>query len=92
MAEVRDGLGFACEPPGGIGISGELVGQELQRHATGKLSILSLIDDAHTPDAELADDPVMRNRLTNHRVENSPLFAFCPSDVITCERGFPPLA
>src|SRR2546428_13673124 len=46
---------------------GYLVGQEFQGNETIEFYILGLIDDAHSTTAELLDDAVVRDGLTEHR-------------------------
>ena len=42
-------------------------GQELERDVAAELRVLRLVHDAHAPAAELGRDPVVRDRLTDHR-------------------------
>jgi hypothetical protein len=39
-------------------VAGEFVGEELQRDESEKFRVLSLIDNAHAPAAQLLDDTV----------------------------------
>jgi hypothetical protein len=58
--------------------------QKLQRHQAAQLRILGLIHHTHTAAAQLADDPVMRDRLsvTNlHAQISQALFACVPAHV-----------
>src|SRR5512136_1985771 len=45
----------------------QLFGQELQSDGTAKFGVLGLVDDTHPTAAQLLDDPVVRNRLADHR-------------------------
>ena len=47
-------------------------GRELDRDAPGKMGVLSHIDDAHTTLSQLAENPVMGDRLSNHGLRGSP--------------------
>jgi hypothetical protein len=47
-------------------VSGNIVGQELQRNETTQLGVLSLVNDTHPPTAELFNDAVARNGLADH--------------------------
>jgi hypothetical protein len=52
---------------------GNIIRQELERDETTKLGILGFVDDAHTTAAELLDDAVARNGLTDQKRETLPL-------------------
>jgi hypothetical protein len=47
-------------------ITSHLVGQELEGNEAVEAGIFGLIDDAHTPAAELFDHAVVRDRLADH--------------------------
>ena len=46
----------------------ELVGDELERHRTAQPRIFGLVHDAHAAAAQLLDDAVVRERLTDQRI------------------------
>ena len=68
MAERRSGSGFTLKAAQRFGIARQISGDELERHGTVKPRILGLVDHAHPAAAELADDAVVRERLTDQGV------------------------
>jgi len=50
-----------------LGVVRQLVGQQLEGHATLEAHVLRLVDDAHAAAAEPAQDPVVGQRLADHR-------------------------
>jgi hypothetical protein len=66
VVERGDGLRFARQPPGGLGVTGQLLGQEFERHLSPQPHVLGLVDDAHSPDAQLAGHTVVGDRLSDH--------------------------
>jgi len=66
MLQRRGGAGFALQPLERLGVPAHLLRQELQRHAAAELQIFRLVDDAHAAAAQLREDPVVGNRLTDH--------------------------
>jgi hypothetical protein len=66
MIERRCCLRFALKACQGLGVGGQIIGQELQRHKTMQPHIFSFVNHSHSPSAELLDDAVMRNGLANH--------------------------
>jgi hypothetical protein len=63
MVQRGCSLGFSLETTEGLGIMGKFVWQELQSDVAIKLEVYPLIDDAHAPAADPADDAVMGNYL-----------------------------
>src|SRR5204863_488978 len=49
----------AAEAGPGLGVLGDLPGQDLQRHAAAEGDLLGLVDYAHAAPADLAEDPVV---------------------------------
>src|ERR1700730_14730526 len=68
MVESRSSLSFSLETSQGLGVSGDLVRQELQGHKTMESGVLSLVDDTHATAAQLLDDAVMRDGLADQSV------------------------
>jgi hypothetical protein len=66
MVEGRGGPGLPPEPLQRGVASEEPVGKELERDRAAEAGVLGLVDDAHPSAAELLDDPVMGDRLTDH--------------------------
>ena len=66
VVERRGRLGLASEPLQGDLITEELLGQELERHAASQPRVLGLVDDTHPSAAELVDDPIVGDGLTDH--------------------------
>ena len=66
VIDERNRFRLASQPACGIRIARQLARQELQRHAAGQPRVLGVVDDAHAADAELADNPVVRNGVTEH--------------------------
>ena len=58
---VEDGgrLGLVDEALAGLGVVGELQGQELEGHGAAELEVVGLIDDSHAASADLAEDAVL---------------------------------
>ena len=50
---------LAAEPLLDSPVAGHVARQELQRHAAAQRDLLGLVDDAHAPPADLAEDPVI---------------------------------
>src|SRR5713101_3379819 len=67
VIQCRGGLGFALETGEGLGISCDLIGQELQGHEAVQFHILGLVHHAHPATAELLDNAVVRDGLAEHR-------------------------
>jgi hypothetical protein len=63
---------LAAESGEGFGIGGEVWRQELQGDGALQPGILGFVDDAHPAAAELLDDAVMRDRLTDQRIAAGP--------------------
>jgi hypothetical protein len=56
----------------GFGVAGELRGKKLQCDGAVELEVLGFVDDAHASAADVLEDPVVRNRLTDEiRHDNS---------------------
>ena len=56
MIERGQRLRFACEPGEAIGIAGEGIGQNLQRHVPIELGVPRAIDLAHPACPDLGED------------------------------------
>jgi hypothetical protein len=63
---AASGLRFALKACQGLGVGGQIIGQELQRHKTMQPHIFSFVNHSHSPSAELLYDAVMRNGLAEH--------------------------
>ena len=72
MIQSRSCPGLVNEPRLGLGIAGQAGGQEFQGDKTLQPHILSLIDDAHAALADLLENFIMGNDLTDH-VWNFPI-------------------
>ena len=68
MVEGRSGARLAAEALQGLGIVGDIIGQELQGDKTMQPGVFRLVDDAHAAAAKLLDDAVVRDGLANHGV------------------------
>jgi hypothetical protein len=49
-------------------IPGDLIGQNLERHFAPELEVFGTIHNAHTAPAQLFDDTIVRNGLSDHGV------------------------
>jgi hypothetical protein len=58
--------GFTTETFECLRVLGQMIRQEFQSDKTTKLSVLSLVNDAHSAAAELLNNAVMRDRLADH--------------------------
>ena len=65
MVQRRCGTGFAAEAFQCLRVVGYVLGQKLQRNEAAKLSVLGLVDDAHSAAPEFLDDAVVRDDLTD---------------------------
>ena len=65
VVQRRCGARLAAESLQGLGIVGEVGRQELQRDEALQPRILGFVDDAHAAAAQLLDDAVVRERLTD---------------------------
>ena len=68
MVERRCGPGFALKAAQGLGITRQIFGDELERNGTVKPRIFGFVHHAHPAAAELLDDAVVRERLTDQRI------------------------
>jgi hypothetical protein len=59
-------LRFALEAGQSLRIFGNIVGQELEATKAVQLYVLGLVDDAHPAAAQLLDDAVVRDGLSDH--------------------------
>ena len=64
MVQGGGGLGFALEAAQSLRIAGNF-GQKLQRNETVQPSVLGLVHNTHPAAAELLDDAVVRDGLTD---------------------------
>ena len=72
MVERRCGPGFTLKAAQGLGIARQIAGDELERHGTMQPRIFGFVDHAHPAAAELLDDAVVRERLTDQRIAACP--------------------
>ena len=56
VVQLGGGLRLALEPPLGLGVEQHVLGQHLERDVTAQRHLLGLVDDAHAPLADLAED------------------------------------
>ena len=66
MVEGGSGTGFATETFERLRVMSHVLRHELERDEATKLGVLSLIDDTHPAPAELLDDAVVRDGLSDH--------------------------
>ena len=69
MTESRGGLCFALETGQRLLVFGQVFGQEFHGNKAMQRSVLSLVHHTHPPTAQLLDDAVVRNGLTDHGVQ-----------------------
>jgi hypothetical protein len=81
MLKRGGGPRLALEALESFGVFREIVRQELQGDAPPELQILRLVDDSHAAAAELAEDPVVRDSLADHRRISDSSFRPLPSAV-----------
>ena len=77
MIELGRRARLALEARQGVGVPGQLRGQELERHAAAQLEIEGLVHLAHPAPPDQADELVMRDAGGSHQrraimVESSP--------------------
>ena len=65
MVQGGGSFSFALESSDGLGIAGKLIGQELQGNEAVKPRVLGFVDDTHTAAAQLLDDAVVQDGLTD---------------------------
>jgi hypothetical protein len=65
MIKRRSGAGFAPETLQGLRILGDIVRQEFERHEAPELSVFRLVNHTHPATAQLLDDAVVRDGLTD---------------------------
>ena len=56
VVQLGSGFRLALEPPLGLGVQQHVLGQHLERHVAPQRHLLGLVDDAHAPLADLAED------------------------------------
>ena len=66
MIERRRDPRFALEAVGDVGRQLDALRQQLQRDVTAEARVDGLVDDAHSAGAELPDDAVVENLITDH--------------------------
>ena len=66
VIQRRSGARLAQKAIDGLLIAGAMVRQKLERHRTGKLDVLGLVDDAHPPGADGLEHTVVRDDLAKH--------------------------
>ena len=65
VIQRRCGTRLAAEPSKSLGILGEVRGQGLQRSEALQPRVLSFVDHAHSAAAQLLDDAIVRERVTD---------------------------
>ncbi len=63
MVEGGGGASFALEAFQGLGIVGDVFGEEFQGYEAAEAGVFGFVDDAHATAAEFFDDAIVRNRL-----------------------------
>ena len=81
VVEGGAGPGLAPEPLQGHRVAEEFLRQELQRDGAVQAGVLGLVDDTHASAADLLQDAVVGDGLTDHVVQPAPESAG-PGDVI----------
>ncbi len=71
MVQGRSGPGFAAKALQRLGIVGHFVGQKLQSHEAAKHEVFGLVHHAHAPAAQLFQDAIVRDGLTDHRRDHA---------------------
>ena len=66
MVQSGSSTSLAAESFQRLRILRDILGEELERHKSTKLRVLGLVDDTHTPAAQLLDDAVSGNGLADH--------------------------
>ena len=66
MVQGGCGLGFALEAGQRLRVAGHFLGQKLEGHKAVQTRVFRFVDDAHPAAAQLLDNAVVRNRLTQH--------------------------
>src|SRR5579871_1023576 len=66
MVETGSGLGLAAEAAERLLVSGDVLGKELERDEAAEAGVLRLENHSHATAAELLDNPVMRDGLSDH--------------------------
>jgi hypothetical protein len=67
MVQGRGGLRFALKAGQRLRVSGDFIGQELEGNKSVQPGVLGLLDHTHPAAAELFDDAVVRDGLTDQR-------------------------
>ena len=57
---------FGAEPVNGLRILRQVIGDELERNRAAKTQVFGGVHDTHTARAEVAHEPIMRNRASYH--------------------------
>jgi hypothetical protein len=66
VVQGRCGLRFALKAGEGLGIAGNVIGQELEGYEAMQASVFGFVDNTHATAAQLFDDAVVRDGLTDH--------------------------
>ena len=66
VIQTRGGAGFALETGQCLRVFRHVIGQKFEGDETAEFQILGLIDNAHPAPAELFDNPIVRDGLTDH--------------------------
>ncbi len=66
VVESGDGARFAFEAGAAIGVVGGIVRQHLERDLASELRVLGKVHLAHAAGAQCAEDPIVRDGLTDH--------------------------
>ena len=62
-------LRFSLEAGQGLWVSGPILSQKLKRNEAMETRILSFVNDSHPAAAELLNDAIMRDGLTDHKAQ-----------------------
>ena len=65
MVQRRRRLGFAPEASQGDRVAGDFIRQKLERHKAVQARVFGFVDHTHTAAAQLLDDAIVRNGLTD---------------------------
>ena len=71
VVERGDGARFALETGAAIGVVGESLRQHLERDLAAELRVLGEVHLAHAAGAQRAEDPVVRDGLSDHEGSRS---------------------
>ncbi len=70
MIQCRSGTRLTAEAFQSLGVAGDVLGQELQRHRAAEFGVLGLVHHSHAAATEFARDFVVGKGLPDHRKSN----------------------